>query len=86
MLATFAIGASGIENQSGPQNSMTHGPPSEDANMHKIELLSFKMLHYTVVQKIPDPCYICKYLQQILVNISNFWYRESTKTLQCLHL
>ena len=67
MLATFAIGASGIENQSGPRNSMTHGPPSEDANMHKIELLSFKMLHYTVVQKIPDPCYICKYLQQILV-------------------
>jgi len=32
--------------------------------------------------KKPDPCYVFKYLQQISVNINNFWFSESTKNLQ----
>jgi len=35
----------------------------------------------------PDPYYTFKYIKvQILVNINNFWYRDSTKSLQCSHM
>jgi len=37
---------------------------------------------YTVSQKKPDTCDIFKYLLQIMTNINNFWYRESSINLQ----
>ena len=37
---------------------------------------------YTVSQKKPDTCDIFKYLQQIMTNINNFWYRESSIHVQ----
>jgi len=33
------------------------------------------------VLKIPDPCDILKYFQQIWTDINNFWYRESSINL-----
>jgi len=32
---------------------------------------------HSCVSKIPDPCDILKYFQQMWTNINNFWYRES---------
>ena len=34
------------------------------------------------VSKKPDTCDIFKYLQQIMTNINNFWYKESSINLQ----
>jgi len=62
--------------------------PKETEGLHKVRpTYSEKLLKtiYTVVQKIPDPCYICRQ-QQILASIDNFGHRESSKTLQGLHL
>ena len=44
----------------------------------------FKFDAYTIhcVSKKPDTCDIFKYLQQMMTNINNFWYRESSINLQ----
>jgi len=42
-------------------------------------------LTYTVVKK-HDPWYIFKWLQQILINIHNFWSTEYARSLRCSHM
>ena len=36
----------------------------------------------TLCLKKPDTCDIFKYLQQIMTDMNNFWYRESSINLQ----
>jgi len=45
-----------------------------------------RMLLLHCVSKNPDTCDIFKYLQQIMTNINNFWYRESSINVQSTDL